>query len=53
MVSSGRAGGLAAYRPGERPTAAMTAEALFCRMLLGLPADHHTAAVSTPQRSRR
>lgn len=39
-VSSGRAGGLAAYRPGERPTAAMTAEAAYCRMLLGTPADH-------------
>ena len=39
-VSSGRVGGLAAYRPGERPAVAMTAEALFCRFLLGLPADH-------------
>jgi hypothetical protein len=39
-VSSGRFGGLAAYRPGERPTAAMTAEAAYCRMLLGGPADH-------------
>lgn len=43
-VSSGRAGGLAAYRPGERPGMAMTAEALFCRMLLGMPADHPAAA---------
>jgi len=43
-VSSGRAGGLAAYRPGERPGAAMTAEALFCRMLLGMPADHPAVA---------
>jgi len=42
-VSSGRAGGLAAYRPGERPTAAMTAEALFCRLLLGMPAEHPAA----------
>lgn len=39
-VSSGRTGGLAAYRPGERPAVAMTAEALFCRFLLGMPADH-------------
>jgi hypothetical protein len=39
-VSSGRAGGLAAYRPGERPAVARTAEALFCRFLVGLPADH-------------
>ena len=43
-VSSGRAGGLAAYRPGERPSVAMTAEALFCRLLLGMPADHPAAA---------
>ncbi|NQW48008.1 MAG: terpene cyclase/mutase family protein [Planctomycetes bacterium] len=39
-VSSGRAGGLAAYRAGERPGMAMTAEALVCRLFLGLPADH-------------
>jgi hypothetical protein len=43
-VSSGAAGGLAAYRPGERPNLTMTAEALYCRMLLGLPADHPAAA---------
>ena len=39
-VSSGRAGGLAAYRPGERPSVAMTAEALLCRLFLGLPVEH-------------
>jgi len=39
-VSCGRAGGLAAYRPGERPSVAMTAEALVCRLFLGMPADH-------------
>lgn len=38
-VSSGRAGGLAAYRAGERPTMPMTAEALLCRMLLGASAE--------------
>ena len=43
-VSSGAAGGLAAYRPGERPSLTMTAEALYCRMLLGLPPDHPAAA---------
>ena len=43
-VSSGRAGGLAAYRPGERPSVAMTAEALACRMFLGMPAEHPCAA---------
>jgi hypothetical protein len=43
-VSSGHAGGLAAYRPGDRPSVAMTAEALFCRLLLGMPADHPATA---------
>ena len=43
-VSSGRAGGLAAYRSGERPTAAMTAEALACRLFLGMPVDHPAVA---------
>jgi hypothetical protein len=42
-VSSGRAGGLAAYRAGERPTMAMTAEALACRLFLGMPPDHPAA----------
>ncbi len=43
-VSAGGAGGLASYRPGERPNVTMTAEALFCRLLLGMPADHPSAA---------
>jgi len=42
-VSSGTAGGLASYRPGERPSFAMTSEALFCRLLHGLPAEHPAA----------
>lgn len=42
-VSSGRFGGLAAYREGERPSIAMTAEALFCRLLLGLEPGHPAA----------
>jgi len=42
-VSSGAAGGLASYRRGERPSAAMTAEALFCRLMLGLPVGHPAA----------
>jgi hypothetical protein len=33
-VSSGSDAGLASYRPGERPSRTMTAEALFCRVLL-------------------
>jgi hypothetical protein len=43
-VSSGSAGGLAAYRQGEQPSVAMTAESLFCRLLLGMPADHPAVA---------
>lgn len=42
-VSSGRAGGLAAYRAGERPSMAMTAEALACRLFLGMAPDHPAA----------
>jgi hypothetical protein len=46
-VSSGRAGGLASYRPGEMPSRAMTAEALFCWQLLGLPRQHPAVAEAT------
>jgi len=35
-VTSGRRGGLASYRPGERPSRTMTAEALVCRSLAGI-----------------
>jgi hypothetical protein len=42
-VSSGENGGLAAYRPGQRVTRTMTAEAMVCRQLLGMPADSPTA----------
>jgi hypothetical protein len=43
-VASGAAGGLAAYRPGERTSMAMTAEALYCRLVLGAsPAAPATA----------
>ncbi|MBB3208858.1 hypothetical protein FHS27_004691 [Rhodopirellula rubra] len=34
-VRTGKAGGSAAYRPGERPTPTMTAEALATRLLIG------------------
>lgn len=39
--------GLAAYRPGEKPTPAMTAEALFCKQILGIKRSNpqSTAAV--------
>lgn len=43
-VSSGRFGGLATYRPGERSSVAMTAEACLCRMLLGMDAGNPAAA---------
>ena len=39
-VSSGRSGGLAGYRPGERATRPMTAEALVCRQFLGISRDN-------------
>ncbi len=34
-VRAGNSGGLASYRPGERPTRTMTAEALATRLLVG------------------
>jgi hypothetical protein len=42
-VSSGRHGGLAAYRAGQWPSRPMTAEALACRQFLGLAADDAVA----------
>ncbi len=39
LVSSGRSNMLAGYLPGTAPTPTMTAEALFCRILLGQPID--------------
>ncbi len=42
-VSAGNHGGLAAYRPGDRITRTMTAEALVCRQLLGLVPTHPAA----------
>lgn len=42
-VSAGNHGGLATYRPGERVTRTMTAEALVCRLLLGLAPTHPAA----------
>jgi hypothetical protein len=35
-VTSGRQRGLVSYRPGERPSRTMTAEALVCRSLAGI-----------------
>jgi hypothetical protein len=42
-VSSGQYGGLASYRPGERVSRPMTAEALACRQFLGVPAANPAA----------
>ena len=39
-VESGRSGGLASYRVDERPTRTMTAEALSCRLFLGMQPDN-------------
>ena len=39
-VCSGDSGGLASYRPGQPPSRSMTAEALVCWQLLGLPQEH-------------
>jgi hypothetical protein len=39
-VSSGAYGGLASYRPGERVSRTMTAEALVCWQFLGLAREH-------------
>jgi len=38
--ASGQNGGRASYRPGERATPAMTAEALVCRQFLGMARDN-------------
>ena len=42
-ASSGKHGGLAAYRPVERPSRPMTAEALVCRAFLGMSPSHPAA----------
>jgi hypothetical protein len=39
-VSAGQQGGLASYRPQERYTRTMTAEAIACWQLLGMRRDH-------------
>jgi hypothetical protein len=39
-VAAGQQGGLASYRPRERVTRTMTAEALFCWQLLGMARQH-------------
>ena len=38
--SAGPNRGLAGYRQGSKPEPSMTAEALFCRQMLGVPRDH-------------
>jgi len=39
-ASSGKHGGLASYRPNERVTRPMTAEAMVCWQFLGIPREH-------------
>ena len=39
-VSAGDHGGLASYRPGEKVSRPMTAEALVCWQFLGMPREH-------------
>ena len=39
-VSLGQYGGKASYRPGERPSTTMTAEALVCRQFLGMAKEN-------------
>lgn len=46
-ATTGRSRGLAAYRPGERPTRTMTAEALACRFFLGVPPSSAAAQEAT------
>ena len=41
-ASSGRAGGLASYRPGDQISRSMTAEALACRYFLGIAGNPAT-----------
>jgi hypothetical protein len=38
LVAVGHHGGLACYKPGDLPSRAMTAEALYCRQIMGLTA---------------
>ena len=38
-ISQGKQKGLASYRQGEKPKPSMTAEALFCRQVLGMRRD--------------
>ncbi len=42
-ASSGAHGGIAAYRPNDRPSRTMTAEALVCRQFLGMSRDNPAA----------
>lgn len=42
--SLGENGGLSSYRPGEPPTVVMTAEALFCKQILGIRRDNPQSA---------
>jgi hypothetical protein len=46
-MGRGSSGGLAPYRSTDRETAPMTAEALFCKQMLGLDRDHASSDEAT------
>lgn len=52
-ISTGAHGGLACYRPGYPPSHAMTAEALFCRQVLGDKIDDALTNEATDYLSAR
>lgn len=51
--SLGTHGGLAAYRPGEDVSLAMTAEALFCKQMMGLARDDKASVEAIQYLTRR
>jgi hypothetical protein len=52
-VSKGEHGGLASYRPTERASETMTAEALSCRFFLGIQQDERAVHEATNYLSQR
>jgi hypothetical protein len=52
-VSKGEHGGLASYRPSERASETMTAEALCCRYFLGIQQDERAVHEATNYLSQR
>lgn len=52
-VSKGEHGGLASYRPSDRPSETMTAEALACRYFLGIHQDERAVNEATEYLSQQ